>query len=341
MLAGGSGTGEVCGMGDADVVIPTVLLASSIATMIVGATFLLLGKKRLTDIVGYIPANVVSGFLSCIGWKVIKKAIEVASPVEYGLKLKYVIPGKFPLFSWEDVWIYQMPAIPIGCLLYYLKRNHIGKPTVYFPFFIAVPTIIFYIIVLAQGLSLDEVREMGWLFPEQSANTFTAHWEEMYGGLFGGRIEWTALPSAIPSWFVMVIIVNIDNMLKLASTEASLGIDFDYNREMRVGGRVTLATGLLVGGPAYSQTKFNVLNYAMTHSTTVVLPTLVCAGFNGALFFSGMPVLNYLPRFVSSSLLYFSAVGFLIENLVDARHKFNKVGFGSVWGIFIVNVIAG
>ena len=39
-----------------------------------------IGRKKLTTIAGYIPASVVSGFLSCIGYKVLKAAIEVASP---------------------------------------------------------------------------------------------------------------------------------------------------------------------------------------------------------------------------------------------------------------------
>lgn len=68
---------------------------------------------------------------------------------------------------------------------------------------------------------------------------------------------------------------------------AQLAIDFDYNREMKVGGAATLLTAVLGGSPAYSQTKFNVLNHAMTHSITAVLPTVVCAGFNAVLFFSG------------------------------------------------------
>ena len=74
----------------------------------------------------------------------------------------------------------------------------------------------------------------------------------------------------------------LTDMLELASTEPPLSIDFDYNHEMKVGGAATLLLGLLGGTPVYSQTKFNVLSYAMTHSTTVVLPALVCSAFNGA-----------------------------------------------------------
>ena len=56
----------------------------------------------------------------------------------------------------------------------------------------------------------------------------------------------------------MVMIVNLDNMLKLASTENALKIDLNYNHEMKVGGLASFINGLLLGSPAYGQTKFNV-----------------------------------------------------------------------------------
>ena len=46
---------------------------------------------------------------------------------------------------------------------------------------------------------------------------------------------------------------------------SALAVDFDYNHEMLVGGVSTVTAALLGGSPAYSQTKFNVLNQAMTH----------------------------------------------------------------------------
>ena len=70
----------------------------------------------------------------------------------------------------------------------------------------------------------------------------------------------------LPTWLVMLLIVNLDNMLKLASTESALAVDFDYNHEMLVGGVSTVTAALLGGSPAYSQTKFNVLNHATTPS---------------------------------------------------------------------------
>ena len=61
---------EACGESVVEMAVPTVLVASMVGTLLVGVVFLLLGRFRLTVIVGFIPANVIAGFLSCIGWKV-------------------------------------------------------------------------------------------------------------------------------------------------------------------------------------------------------------------------------------------------------------------------------
>ena len=50
--------------------VPTVLASTVIATLLIGLAFGLLGKLRLTVVIGFIPASVIAGFLSCIGYKV-------------------------------------------------------------------------------------------------------------------------------------------------------------------------------------------------------------------------------------------------------------------------------
>ena len=50
--------------------------------------------------------------------------------------------------------------------LYLLKRWHVGTPTFNFPLFILGPAVIFYAALFAQGLTLDDARDLGWLIPE-------------------------------------------------------------------------------------------------------------------------------------------------------------------------------
>ena len=317
--------------------VPTVLTAIWVATLLVGGTFLLLGKGKLSVIVGFVPTSVTSGFLSCVGWKVLKASVSIATPVDKKLKWKYYA---YFFGSWKSSWCYLLPALPVGVPLYFLKRWHIGKPTINFPLFIIVPISVFYAIIIGGGWTIEEAREGGWLFPTANSSEtsqFWSAWEEMYGGMVGGRVSWTSLTSCVPTWIVMILIVILDNGLKLASTEASLAIDFDYNHEMKVGGAATLLSAIFCGSPTYSQTKFNVLNYGMTRSTSRRLPSLVVGIFSGTLFFSGWPLIDYLPRFVLSGLLLFSAVGFLLDNLWDTRKTYVRADFFSVWAVFIIN----
>ena len=68
-----NGTQSPCGSAaNAETLVPTVLVGCAIATMLLGVAFFALGAGKLTGVVGFVPANVTAGFLSCIGYKVIK-----------------------------------------------------------------------------------------------------------------------------------------------------------------------------------------------------------------------------------------------------------------------------
>ena len=66
-------------------------------------------------------------------------------------------------------------------------------------------------IVYASGSSVEEAREQGWLFDRAERNSFWSQFEQLYGGLADGNVEWSALGVAVPSWIVMLLIVNLDS----------------------------------------------------------------------------------------------------------------------------------
>ena len=97
-----------------------------------------------------------------------------------------------------------------------------------------MPTAIFYAVLFASGNTMDSMREAKWFGPEFEAFTFYEQLEVFYGAAFRGDVEWAALAAGLPSWIIMILIVCLDDMLKLASTETALKIDLDYPREMKV-----------------------------------------------------------------------------------------------------------
>ena len=367
-------------------IVPTALAAIWVATLMVGVVYALLGKLRLAGaVVGYIPANVVAGFMSCIGWKVVKAAIEVASGRKFKFESKYL---GYIFGGWEQSWMLLIPALGIGVTLYVLKRKHWGSPTVYFPLLILIPAAVFYAAVYGSGLTLSDARALGWLNTEQEQINFWDQWVKLYEPAVASMqpdaanynateacaaaaaaavdrrmladavaalpdanatgvgdactappiVVWSALGACVPTFLLMALILSLDNLLKLASTESALGLDLVFNYEMMIGGGATLLVGLLAGAPAYGQTKFNVLNYGITHSTERRFPSVINAAFCGLLFFLGFPVLNVIPRFILAALLVFAGAGFLIENLIDAYARYSKMSFLGIWLIFMINM---
>ena len=87
--------------------------------------------------------------------------------------------------------------------------------------------------------------------------------------------------------------------------------------------------------------QFAMLNYGIIHNNNDRLPALICALFNGILFFSGFPLLNYLPRFLLGGLLIFAGLPFIDNNLFDSYKHMTKKEFFAAWGIVILTALFG
>lgn len=201
---------------------------------------------------------------------------------------------------------------------------------------------------------MEYLRETDWFLTQaRDGNgctqyckfTRTNFWqtlEVVYGGLFTSNlIAWGAIPRCVPIFIMGSCMTSLDSMLKLTSSEKALGIDLDYNHEMKLGGKATIVSSVLAGSPAYGQTKFNVINLSIARTANSPLPTLYLSVLCLLVFLSGLagPIINIMPRFLLGGLCVFAGVGFLWENLVEGRHNMNRVSFAIVWIIFLVNFI--
>ena len=274
----------------------------------------------------------------------------------YSFKEKYIRNLGLDYYHANDPWLPLLIALIYGILLYGIKHMHIVAAEKLIISFIAIPLILFFAICGIRGVTMDQLREWDWFLTQavdgqgcglnddgsimlgggNCAFTRTNFWQTLqvaYGGIFTGGVAWAAVPRCIPIFLMGSVMTSLDNMLKLTSSEKALSIDFDYNHEMKLGGKATLVSSLFAGTPAYGQTKFNVINYSIERTNESRVPTLGLSALCFLVFLSGLagPIINYMPRFLLGGLCVFAGVGFLYENLWEGRKNMNRVSFIIVW----------
>lgn len=320
----------------AETVIPTCLFAVVFSTFLIGSTFYLLGAYNLTRIVQYLPATLLNGFLACIGYKILRYALQTACGEVYYLK-----PWTFTF------WKLILPALPMGFGLYFSKAYGIGKPAVSITLLLLAPLVIFYTCLITLDVSMETAREEcpldletecegGWFFPEFSSGSSI----EVYKAVDFKNIDFSLWASSLNELPAMLIVVVIDFMLNLAGNKRALGEDFPFDHEMKTAGKACLVNACFgVSFTAYSQAKFTELNYGIAHDKRSRIPAVVCGLFNAVLFFWGFPLINYLPRFFLAGLLIYAGIGFIVDNLIKSYARVSKEEFVAIWVVVIVNAI--
>jgi len=238
----------------------------------------------------------MEAFLSCVGYKVFK----------YALKFCKYDPKQF------------IPAACIGVPLYFMKAMHIGNPAVVIPLMLLLPLGVFYFyIFVVSGSDLDYARKDKLMFPAMENIEFWKIWLDSLGKV--DKINISAWTTTLADLAIMLIVVVLDCLLKISSTESKLPVTVNKDYEIQLHGLGNLAT-VACGSPVgYMQLKFNVINFGILGNIhdrrSGALYALLC----GVCFFTTIELFNYLPRFFLGTLLFFAGAGFVAENLWGSR----------------------
>ena len=307
--------------------LPTLLFMIFLSTLLMAIIWIYIGHKRLTRIIDVLPQPVVSGFLGCIGWKVLKYSWKVSMGSTY----KYVLTSGHP-------WMLYAPAILLGVPLYLLKKKHIGNPMVILPAFLFLPLVFFYIVAAAAGFSMADLRASSWLFDEVEPGNFYDVYVQGYGNM--GNVSGPGVVACLGNMAIMIVILVIDSLLKLAATKSNLMIDVDMVHEIRVTGYENVINAFAFGSPGYPQVKFNVLSYGILHNTLDRRIGYVMGVVCGLLWVSNIHLVNVIPRFVMGFLLVYACLPFIVDNLIVSYFHMKKKEFIAVWCIVLTTIIA-
>jgi SulP family sulfate permease len=300
-------------------VVATVMLTSILS----GILFLLMGGFKLSRFIRFIPYPVVGGFIAGTGLLLARGGVGVmlGTPLDM---------ASLPLLVQTDQLLLWVPGTIFAVLLVIATRRF--KHVLTLPIMLTAAVIIFYVAVWLSGLTMAEVREMGWLlgpFPQG------ALWRPLQLSLFS-QVDWSVVAGQASNIAAAVVLSMVGLLLNTSALELIARKDIDMNRELLATGMANIAGGL--GG---SSVGFHYLGLSALPFRAGVFSRLVgvfAALVTGLVLLFGASLLSLIPTPVVGGLLLYLGLSFLVEWLYDAWFQLPHVDYLMV--VIILAVVA-
>jgi sulfate permease, SulP family len=304
----------------------TVVAATLVVTVLCGVVFLVLGMRRLGNLVRFVPYPVVGGFLAGTGWLLLKGGIYVASRVP-----PYFTPiGDVMQSSALQLWL---PAFAFGAVL--LLAVRVLKRPLVIPAVIGIGLALFVIGMLVTGSSIESAREGRWpLGPSKTARL----WQPWTLRAVTGA-DWSAVLGSWAGIATAVFVATIAILFNISGTELILNRDLDTNEELRDAGFLNVVSGALGGIPGYHALSLTALVNRM--SVDARAAGLVAALVPLAAVVFGASVVELIPRMIVGGVLVFLGLAFMVEWVWDKRRSLPPVEYGVVLVILAAIIARG
>jgi SulP family sulfate permease len=285
----------------------TLLAICMVATFITGVFLLVLGRRKLGNLVRFIPYPVIGGFLAGTGWLLVKGGMGLL--VGRGLTLqtlhRFFRPD--PLLKW-------VPGVLFAVILLFLVRRF--RHFLIIPAAVVVGVVVFYVVLYATDNSVVIAKIHGWVLgPFPYAQNL---WDPSTLRVFT-KADWLMVLkqgvgiATVPLVAVFALLLNASGIELARRREANL------NRELGAAGVGNLVGSIFGGVPGFHALSLTAL--AQRTGTTSRLVGLVAAAVCGLTLFFGANMLSLFPRTVLGGLVVFLGLAFLVEWVWDARSK--------------------
>eukprot|EP00744_Colponema_vietnamica_P004721 GILI01006995.1.p1 GENE.GILI01006995.1~~GILI01006995.1.p1 ORF type:complete len:1072 (-),score=252.62 GILI01006995.1:251-3466(-) len=314
-----------------DANIATVFLCLVVGTLSIAATlFFLSFFPRLVGLVSYVPLPVIGGFLSGIGYFIMRGGLGLSAGISITLFDDYQ-----KLFTAHAVALW-MPALLYGILVFVLKRK--VKHFLVTPVCMILCISGFYIFKAAAGYSMDDCRSIGWMYPElPPLSPFYKVWS--YYDL--GKVDWDIVQAQSDSYVKMAIIFLIAVLLQYSAVEAAVGVELQSSKELRLEGIANILVGCLGGLCGSRFVVISVLNSREIKKYSTKLAGYVYALCMLLLFTCDIPIVSFVPKFFFGGVLISIGIELMVEWMFDARSKMSKWDLLTVWISFGAIVYSG
>nr|WP_318290146.1 SulP family inorganic anion transporter [Paraburkholderia sp. BL8N3] len=228
----------------------TVLISIALCSIVTGIILFSIGSSKRSRSLQFLPYPVMGGFLAGTGYLLLTGAFRV-------------LTGHVP--SWHTLqqlahlhWLAWVPALVVGALAIILHRT--WKHVAVLPLTLGFGILLFYVLLLAAGIAIDDARSMGLLLQHVPMHTLQIPELHLPSSLARGGVDWRAIGAHLPETLVVTSISAITILMNSTANSAATGQNVDMNREMRAAGLANIASGMLGGMVGYQSFNRTMLN---------------------------------------------------------------------------------
>ncbi|MGK7891031.1 MAG: SulP family inorganic anion transporter [Leptolyngbyaceae cyanobacterium] len=307
-------------------VLPTVIAAIAIGSILTGSVLWLLGQFRWGKAMEFLPYPVVGGFMAGTGLLLVRGAFKVMT--EQDLMFSNLL-----WFSQGEVWPKWLAGLAIAAVL--LWATHQFHHYLVMPTILLLSTGVFYGSVWGFHLPMAAVRQQGWLLGPFPAGNL---WQPLTIDSLH-QVEWIAILHSGNILALLVFVSLVSLVLTNGSLELAIEKDLDLNRELKAVGLANLVAGFgstMVGNQALPST---LLVHKMGGASrfTGIFKTIPCF----TVLILGPTFLGYFPKPILGSVLLFLGLGLLWQWLYSAWFRLQLADYLVIWVTLVVINVSG
>ncbi|KAF4323304.1 hypothetical protein BBO99_00003346 [Phytophthora kernoviae] len=308
--------------------VTTTIVTLGIATALLGVCLVVMGQFKLAALASYLPMPVIGGYLAFIGIFCLYAGLALCT----GLVVNN-ISSMLDVFGKAHDVLLCVPGVLGGAFLLFISQRY--ESSFILSGAIMIMPVVFFLILVVGGISMEEARDDGWIDPAKDPATVS----ELINLFDFSLVHWDQVPKQFGTWIGMVFIVAFSSCLDIAAIELDMGAKLDFNHELKTVGWSNVVSGLLggyTGSYIFSQTIFT---YRSKTNSRIVGMCVIVSEF--AIVVAPISVMSYVPRFFFAATLIFIAIDLMIEWLVLTYKKMSLREYAVLWMTFVaVNLVS-
>lgn len=307
-----------------------LLVALFLTTLISGITLYLFGLFNFGSFVQFIPYSVMGGYFAAVGWLLLTGAITMLT----GATLSS-LTAVAHLFSAANLttWV---PAVIIGLWLHIMSHKFNNGALLGGTIIASVSA--YFIAAAYQGYSPSQLLESGSLigpFMDQNRHIlepiFFLDWSSL-------QIQSSLGTTGGIASITLISLLSI--ILCVSGLSLTTRRDLDINHELKVTGLANISSAFMGGMSALPSLSISKLAYDI-HPRASRLIGITATLIGALVFFFGMSLLAYTPKFILGALSIYIGLGFVRDWLIDGIKKFGIVEYSVIPCILVVTIFAG